>query len=140
MNEESYNSEGLNNSNDLGCLANFALTFVGGVASVAVLAGVLRLGPIDYARTLYNQMIGDTPALKEKLLDYVRDGISVQYPRASAHDVQQMVAKELGYKLDHLPESAGRIDPNMASIEALFDASEKHARSSYQQFVWPSLE
>ena len=140
MNEEPHNSERLNNSNDLGSLANFALSFVGGVASVAVLAGVLRLGPIDYARTLYNQMIGDTSALKEKLLDYVRDGISVQYPRASANDVELMVARELGYKLDPLPESAGRIDSNKASIEALFDASEKHARSAYQWFVWPSLK
>jgi hypothetical protein len=81
---------------ELGCLAP--------AVGIAGLVATLMLGPIDLGRSVYNQIIGDTPILKRELLDYSR------------RDILNV------------------------SIEKLWDASEDHARSLYQRWVWPSLD
>jgi len=114
-------------SNPLGCLAP--------AVGIAGLVATLVLGPIDLGRSVYNQIIGDTPILKRELLDYTRRDIQRSNSNYTAQQVEVSLANELGYKLE-----GDKIDPQDVSIEKLWDASEDHARSWYQRWVWPSLD
>jgi len=119
--------ESLGRSNPLGCLAP--------AVGIAGLVATLALGPIDLGRSVYNQIIGDTPILKRELLDYTRRGIQRKNPNYNTQQVEKDLANELGYRLD-----GDKIDPQDVSIEGLWDASEDHARSWYQRWVWLSLD
>jgi len=114
-------------SNPLGCLAP--------AVGIAGLVATLALGPVDLGRSVYNQIIGDTPILKRELLDYTRRDILRSNPNYTAQQVEGSLANELGYKFE-----GDKIDPQNVSIEKLWDASEDHARSWYQRWVWPSLD
>lgn len=102
---------------------------------IAGLVATLALGPIDLGRSVYNQLIGDTPVLKRELLGYTRRDIQSRNPDYAAQQVESKLAKELSYKLE-----GDKINPQDVSIEKLWDASEDHARSGYQRWVWPSLD
>ena len=106
-----------------------------GMAGLATIIGVLRLGPFDLARTVYNQIIGDTSALKRELVDYCREGIGKDNLNMPQSDIELKLANCLGVKLT----KDGKIDSNEASIEELFDASEDYAHSKLGRWVWPSL-
>jgi hypothetical protein len=114
-------------SRELGCLAP--------AVGIAGLVATLMLGPIDLGRSVYNQIIGDTPILKRELLDYSRRDIQSKNRQYTPQQVETALADELGYSLD-----GDRIHPLDVSIEELWDASEDHARSLYQRWVWPSLD
>ena len=111
----------------LGCLA----TTIG----IAGLVATFALGPIDLGRSVYNQIVGDTPVLKRQLLDYSRSGIQRENPGYSTQEIENKLRKELGHKLD-----GEVINPQDVEIGKLWDASEDHARSFYERFVWPSLD
>ncbi|PIN73771.1 hypothetical protein COV20_06140 [Candidatus Woesearchaeota archaeon CG10_big_fil_rev_8_21_14_0_10_45_16] len=119
--------ESSGSSNPLGCLAP--------AVGIAGLVATLALGPMDLGRSVYNQIIGDTPILKRELLDYTRRDIQRSNPKYTVQQVEGNLANELGYKLE-----GDKIDPQDVSIEKLWDASEDHARSWYQKWVWPSLD
>ena len=123
MSEEKSSSR----SNPLGWLAP--------AVGIAGLVATFTLGPIDLGRSVYNQIIGDTPILKRELLDYTRRDIQRKNPNYNAQQVEKDLASELGYRLD-----GDKIDPQDVSIERLWDASEDHARSWYERWVWPSLD
>ena len=117
----------MSENNGLGCL--------GPAVGIAGLVATLMLGPVDLGRSVYNGVIGDTPVLKQKLVDYSRRGIKRENPNYSAQEVERALAGELNYRL-----SINNINPQEVSIEKLWDASEDHARSRYERWVWPSLE
>jgi hypothetical protein len=73
--------------------------------------------------------------LKRELLDYSRRDIQSKNRQYTPQQVETALADELGYSLD-----GDRIHPLDVSIEELWDASEDHARSLYQRWVWPSLD
>ena len=123
MSEEKSSSK----SNPLGCLAP--------AVGIAGLVATFALGPIDIGRSVYNQIIGDTQILKRELLDYTRRDIQRNPRYYTAQQVERDLANELGYRL-----YGDKIDPQDVSIEKLWDASEDHARSWYQRWVWPSLD
>jgi len=105
-------------SSGLGCLGPFV--------GIAGLVATLSLGPIDLGRSVYNQLIGDTPVLKQQLINYCK--------RHSGDEA--VLADTLGYRLG----AEENINPQKVSIEALWDAAEVFAPSVYQQWVWTSLE
>ncbi len=127
--------EGSSNSRPLGCVLGPAVGIAGLVATFA-------LGPIDLGRSVYNQIIGDTPILKRELLDYSRIDIQRKHPDYSDLEIETELAHELGHTRYTLELDAGthKIDPQEISIEKLWDASEDHARSQYQRWIWPSLD
>ena len=107
--------------------------FLGSVGIAGIVA-TFMLGPIDLARSVYNGIIGDTPVLKEQLLDYIRRDIR---RKNLGENPEKDLANKIGvYNLD----SNGRIDPQKVSVEKLWDAAEDHARSEYQRWIWTSLD
>ena len=111
------------------------LSILYSMAGIAAIVEVLRLGPIDLGRTVYNQIIGDTPVIKRQLVDYCRRDIQRRNPNYTTEQVDRELANELEYRLED-----GRINSQAVSIERLWDASEDHAKSWYQRWVWPSLD
>src|SRR3989344_1755395 len=74
-NNKSKNKESEDSESDsvLGCL--------GAIAGLAGLAATLALGPIDFTRTVYNQIIGDAPVLKRQLVNYCREQVKESYSK-----------------------------------------------------------
>jgi hypothetical protein len=93
----------------IGCLGPFV--------GIAGLVAFIGLGPIDLGRSIYNQIIGDTPVLKRQLLDYSRRDIQRNSPNYTQLEVEKKLANELNYEL-----TEERIDPQKVSIEK-FDLS-----------------
>ncbi len=118
-------------SSGLGCLSP--------AIGIAGLVATFALGPVDLGRSVYNQIIGDTPVLKRELLDYSRRDIHRKNPNYSLQQVETALASELGYNLGAVIQ-VDKINPQDVSIETLWDNSEEHARSMYQRVVWPSLD
>lgn len=112
----------------LGCLGFFA--------SIAGLVATFSLGPIDFGRAVYNQVVGDTPVIKRQLTDYVRSGIAREYPDKTTQQLEQKLSNELKTPIS----KDGKVDPMQVSSTNLWDASEDYAKSWYQRFIWPSLE
>ena len=122
----------MENKKSLDCIVSQCLTvpvFIAGIVAT------FALGPIDLCRSVYNQIIGDTPVLKRRLTNYVRRGISKEHSGYELQKVEELLAYELNISISE----NGKVDPNQASIENLWDASEDNARSLYQRWVWPSL-
>ena len=93
------------------------------------------MGPIDLARSTYNQIIGDTPVIKTELVEYARKGIRTENPDWSEEGVEAELARELGVKV-----GKNGINPLEASILNLWDASEDYANSFWQQWIWADLD
>ncbi len=110
------------------------IIFIGGAASF--LLGSLFMGPIDLTRSVYNSVIGDSTGLKAELTSYVRRDIARKNATYTPQQVEQTLALELFY-LGPFDERG--VDSNKMNLHRLWDASESHARSLYQQFIWPSL-
>ena len=102
-------------------------------SGLGLLIGSVDLGPIDLCRTIYNNIIGETPILKEQLANYCRRMI-VENLGASSSKSRQIDDKitEMFY--------VRPVDPSKISISELWDASEDLAPSFYQRWVWPSLK
>ncbi len=115
-------------SGSLGCC-------LGPMVGIASIVATLSLGPIDFGRSVYNQLVGDTPVLKAQLLEYVRKGVKAERSNYSPAQLEGTLARELSHDL----KGAERIDPTTVSIEELWDASERFAPNVYQQFIWPEL-
>jgi len=111
------------------------LSFLYSMAGLATIVGFLRLGPFDLSRTVYNQIIGDVPALKRELVDYCREGIEKENPNMPLSEIETKLANYIGVKLT----KDSKIDSTEASIEELFDASEEYAHSFGGRWIWPSL-
>ena len=75
-------------------------------------------------RTVYNQIVGDTPLIKKQLVDYCRDSIQIKNPKFSPLDIDI----ELALHLSYIPRGE-KINPLEVSIEKLWDASEVNARN-----------
>ena len=111
---------------------------IGRLAPVVGIAGwiaILSLGPIDLGRSVYHQIIGNIHVLKRELLDYTRRDIQRSNPNYTAQQIESILATGLRYKLGE-----DKLNPQDVSLEKLWDASEDHARSWYQRWVWPSLD
>lgn len=134
--------------------------FVGACALVASFS----LGPVDLMRSAYNQVIGDTPVIKSRLVDYCREGIKIKQPylcegqielsleselelnpNANVEDIkskicddyiEQYLASELNVNLNE----NGKINPLEASISDLWDASEDYAHADKNIKMWPELD
>ncbi len=107
---------------------------IGGAVAVAGLTALFSLGPLDLGRTVYNNLIGDSQTLKRQLVDYSRNDIRRKNPDYSREDVEKILINELRiYGQD-------KINPSDVSMSRLWDSSEEHAGSWYQEWVWPSLD
>ena len=111
------------------------LDFLGLLAGAATLVATFSLGPIDFGRSVYNQIIGDTPVLKRHLTNYARKGIIRENPNLKKAGIELKLSNKLNAPI----RSDGTVDPLQASIENLWDASEDYASSWYQRWVWPDL-
>jgi len=113
-------------------------------AAVIFTAPVLRLGPIDYARTAYNQIIGDMPVLRQKLLDYAREGVYEENPSLNAFQIDHALADEIQTRQivagKHDASCKMPLDANTLSTELLWDLTEEHAHTLYQRLIWPTLD
>ena len=98
-------------------------------------AGTLTLGPIDFARTVYNQLVGDTVPIKYELVDYTRRGVQRRDSTLSPSQIEEVVATILNTK----PDETGRVNPLMVSSSNLWDATEELAPSKFERYVWPRL-
>lgn len=103
---------------------------------VTFLTASLNLGPIDLARSVYNASIGNTPVLKEQLVDYSRRDIRRKNLGYTPQQVEQSLAAELKYKL----EGDSEIDPQKISMDRLWKTSESHARTWAEKWIWVPLE
>ncbi len=110
-----------------GCL--YALT------SVSLLGMTLSFGPLDLGRTLYNQLIGDMPVLKKKLVDFARRDVYRVNPDISPENVESILAKEL-----RSFTGKAEINPNEIPISDLWDLQENRSRTFKDQWVWANLE
>jgi hypothetical protein len=90
------------------------------------------MGPLDFGRSVYNSLIGDTPVLKQQLLDYSRMGIRKNFPKASDLEVEQTLAKDLECNLD-----GPKINSQLVGIGKLWDLSEEYARNQFERKIWP---
>lgn len=123
----SENQSGGSSSSGLGCLAP--------LVGIAGLVATFALGPIDLGRTVYNLIIGDTSTIKKELVDYSRRDLVKECPSYDLLTIERILAHEFKYKLE-----GDKINPSDISMVKLWDASEDHAQSGYQGWVWPSLE
>ncbi|MBS3141524.1 hypothetical protein J4405_05275 [Candidatus Woesearchaeota archaeon] len=105
------------------------------IAGVAALVALFRVGPIDLTRTVYNQIIGDGTVLKRELLNYSRRDIQRKAPGYTPAQIDSLLAPELNAKIQD-----ERINPLEISMENLWDASEEHARTGWERWMWPSLD
>ncbi|MBW3015551.1 hypothetical protein KY330_03955 [Candidatus Woesearchaeota archaeon] len=124
---EKNKSSGSGSNDGLGC---FLSTAVG----IAGLVATLSLGPIDFTRTVYNQIIGDTPVIKRQLVDYVRKN-TPHYSTMQALKAEYALAKEMKAEVRD-----GRINPDSVSIETLWDLAEDYAKSSRDRWWWTDLD
>src|SRR3989344_6031642 len=95
-------TESSKSRNPLGCL--------GPAVGIAGLVATFALGPIDLGRSVYNQIIGDTPVLKQELLNYVKrnyrpipildfdEHTNRPIPILDFDENNSRVAEEIGYK------------------------------------------
>ena len=116
-----------------GCLGNLI-----GVASIVA---TFSLGPIDFGRSVYNQIVGDTPVLKRQLTDYVRRGIQNQLQKQNVNQIE--IERDLEAKLSEVlntPLKNGQVNSQDVPISTLWVASEEYANSIYSRFIWPSLK
>ena len=113
----------------MGCLP-WAVGLTGLVATFA-------LGPIDLTRSVYSQIIGDTPVLKRELVDYVRKDIKAENSNFSTSEVEIALSYELRYRE---PLKDGKVDPSEVSIIRLWDAAEDHSKSFFGYWFWPSVK
>ena len=135
-----------NNDGCSSCLGLTACVVFGGVTAgvfLAELIGSFTHGPIDLMRTSYNSLVGDSPIIKERLVDYVRRGIRHdvhKYERSESREEQlteSRLAKELGYN-DNLPEGE-KVDSSKIEMSVLWDAQEDQSRSFRQRWIWANL-
>ena len=123
-------SENNNNVSDgLGCVLSALVGLTG-------LVTVFTLGPIDLGRTVYNQIVGDTPVIKRQLTAYVRSGIIKEHPKYDSIELERRLAQELEIPLVNEGE---KVNPQDVGIGTLWDASEDYAKSWWQGWVWPSI-
>ncbi len=95
---------------------------------------LLSYGPLDLTRTGYNLVTGNRIGLTQELLDYNREQIQVQNPGFSPLEMEKNLAGTLEYTLQ-----GNSIDVEDVRLDRLWDASEDHASSLYQRWVWTSL-
>jgi len=107
------------------------------MVGIASLVATFALGPTDLGRSVYNQIIGDTPVLKRQLVEYCRRDMMSTHPWEPASSIERRLGNELRYHFQNAgPESETLgIDPNQVSIETLWDASEDHAQSLYNDGI-----
>ena len=109
--------------------------WVGTGLGIASLIGVFTLGPIDLARTAYNSVVGDAPLIRERAVDYCRKNIQREKPLYNDEQVEEELASDLNYSL----WMREKINPQAVRMMELWDATETHAISWYQRWVWPSI-
>lgn len=123
----------MGNDNNIGCGVGLFLGALG-------LLATLSMGPIDFTRTVYNQIIGDMPVLKRELLGYCRDCARREYEPKAELDTSER-AKVIEYSLakefDILYNGNGLINPNDVSIGKLWDYIEAHPKHWFDKWVWP---
>ncbi len=112
--------------------ATSKITLLGIVLSI----GTYLLGPVDLGRTLYNTALGDTPIFKKELLDFSRRDLQRQNPSFNPQRIDNILSYEFNYDL----KKEETIDPQKVSTRKLLDASEVHARSWYQKWIWTDLD
>src|SRR3989344_6376280 len=117
------------NEGGVGCFLSLALGLSGLVATC-------MLGPIDLTRTVYNQVVGDTPILKKDLVNYIRRDIRTKNPNFTSEQAEAVLINEIEYNKFSYGFEDGQINPLYTETGKLWDASEKHARSGYQRWVW----
>ena len=110
---------------------------LGTLVGIATFVATFSLGPVDFGRSVYNQLIGDTPVLKRQLTDYVRSGIARENPSLTPAELEQKLANVIGAPPVGTSQN---VDPEQTSIEKLWDAGEEYAGSTYQQWFWSSLK
>lgn len=103
---------------------------------IGTLGGVFGQGPIDFGRTVYSGVTGDSTVLKRELLDYNRGLIEESITGSNTAQVEANLAKQIGYSLR---KEEKMIDPQYASTSALWDAAEDNSNGNYERWVWPSL-
>ena len=104
-----------------------------GAAGVAI---TLMMGPVDGARTVYNQVIGEAPYLKRQLLDYCRERTLKELPRLDDQGINQELARRLHAKA----YVDGKLEPSQVNIERLWDYTEEHRRSWFDGWIWVPLD
>ena len=91
---------------ELGCLAP--------AVGIAGLVATLMLGPIDLGRSVYNQIIGDTPILKRESLDYSRRGIQKKDLQYTPQQVETLSHHPYRWNWFNFPFLWGRARPHTA--------------------------
>lgn len=108
---------------------------------ITALIGVLRLGPLDLGRTVYNQIIGDMPVLKRQLVDTFRNNYALREVGVLIINEEIQLGVERGLALLLAAELRdNKVDPQTASIEKLWDVAEDYAPSFYGRWVWQQLK
>ncbi|MDO8556506.1 MAG: hypothetical protein Q7R96_05035 [Nanoarchaeota archaeon] len=124
------NNEGKNMSEErssgLGCLSI--------PLGIGALVATFTLGPIDFGRSVYNGLVGDTPVLKQRLAKYTQRKIEQRY--TTKEDRRHYLERAFHIALDENMQ----YNPLDVSIEALWDASEDYASEFWEQHIWPTLK
>jgi len=125
----------------LGCVNGCALITWGVVAAAGALAASLLLGPVDFGRSVYNEMIGDTPVLKRQLTNYCRQGITRYYEdqTGSAETDPEQIERVLAREVGAVYREGKKVDPTEAGTNRLWNCSEDYAKGFYDQWIWTKL-
>lgn len=107
------------------------------IIALASLIGLFTLGPIDFPRTAYNSVVGDIPLIRTRAVEYCRRNIQKENPLYDTKHVEEQLANDLNY---HLRDGEKKVNSQEVRMMELWDATEDHASSWYQRWVWPSLK
>lgn len=101
-------------------------------AGIVGIAMMIRMGPVDATRSIYNAAVGDTPVLKQQLLTYCREGIKGKY-KGTDQDAERLLARDIGVQY------ANKINPDDVSIESLWAEAEKYPKSDLDYWLWTDV-
>lgn len=109
----------------------------GGLAVIAGLTLACMFGPIDMVRTVYNKATGNSPALKNELVNHLRKSIRRKNPELSKEAIESQLAINLGYK----DFDGCKVEPLYADITQLWDAVENdYSNSWWDRWIWTDLD
>lgn len=101
-----------------------------GIVGIAMM---IRMGPVDAGRTLYNQATGDMQVLKTQLTEYCMEGIAKKHGvDKDSHIVYKTLRQELGLK-------SIRDTEQDVSIEVLWAAAERYPKSDIDYWLWTDV-
>lgn len=121
----------------VGLLPFMAPTICAVATSLIAAIGVIKQGPLDFTRTVYNTAMGDSVQLKHNLLNYGRKNMKTYLaPGNNEREIEDFLVQHLHYSG---PIIDGKMDATRLSTTELWDLTERFPKNAYERWVWPNI-